>query len=136
MLPLIIFIGLMISRVYEVPMLHEGIVSMLLFSFVINPIKVIMSNERENPIRWALAPFADRIKKMIWIKVNLPLILITSLTLIYFGHSHFLWLGSNLIIITFAIVATMDDWLGQKPLLSGILHNILPILCLSSQLLW
>jgi hypothetical protein len=136
MLPLIVIIGLMIFKVYEVPLIHEGVLAIFLFAFATNPGRTIMLTERESPIRWALAPFAEKIRKIVWLKVNLPLFLMAVVALMYVGHAHIIWLVLNLLVIIFAMAINMDDWVGQRPILKKILENVLPFSCLILQSVW
>jgi hypothetical protein len=136
LIPIFLFIVLMLAGVIHFEGINQTVFAITVFVFVTAPIGVIMQDERNHPDRWLLAPYAIKIKKAIWLKMNLPLLLVGAVGIIVMGIGHIVWIGSILFILLLSMIVLTSHALYKNSGYQNILYFVLIIGCFIAQLSW
>ena len=137
MIPLAIFIGLLIFDIFHIELIHESVIVLLLLSLITAPLNILFSQEKKNPMRWLLAPYSKTHKKIILLKVGLPLIIFASIIIIYVGlPNNLLWTLLTFLIFILAIIVTTMHSLYKYPVIEKIVSLLLLIACFATQYLF
>lgn len=136
LIPTMVILGLMVTNVFKIPHFHQGLTAYLIIIFISTPFSLLLSLEVKNLQRWEMAPNISFIKKMIWLKVGIPMGLLTMVLIIFVGFDNVLWSLSIMVISVLAMMVNASFKLAKIPLLQNIIFFLLMITALCTQVIW
>jgi len=132
----LLFICLLVLDVLKFGIITQGMVAFSVFLFVTTPLSLVMQEEKNNPQRWAIAPYVYKVKQAIWVKLNLPLFLMGAAIIFYVGSEHLPWVASVLAILILGVLTLMWRPLQKVPAIQSVVFFVLLIGCFATITFW
>lgn len=111
---------------------RAGLVAMLLYVLATTPLQHAFLPEYDQPDRWALAPYAYRVRRALMWQVGLPPLLVAIGGVLVVGWGVWYWVGSVVMLLLLGILShNIFATLPRK-----IVQTVLLALALTTQALW
>ena len=134
--PTILFLGLLLLDVFNFGIFTPALTAITILALVTGPLHAIMQDEKDNPDRWALSPYASRMIRAICLKLLLPLFLIGATIVVYVGNHHWWWIALVLGILSLSILTIMARPMRRLPGLQSVVYLLLLIGCFAARIVW